>query len=80
MDKYVPTDKPGLIRDTQTQAVISSDRQGLLEYRRRAKALKENQDKIESINTVKDDVNNLKNEMGEIKELLLKLISTKDND
>ena len=73
--QYVKTDQPGLVRDTFSQAIISTDHSKLSNYRRRASLLKENQNKIESINTVKEDLNNLKEEMAEIKSLLLQIVS-----
>ena len=79
-EKYVPTDKPGLVRDTFSQAIISSDDNALQEYRIRARKIKENQSKIESINTVKDEMNILKDEMGEIKNLLKQIILDKENN
>jgi hypothetical protein len=79
--KYVPTDKSGLVRDTFSRAIISSDDKALQEYRIRAQKIKENQTKIESINTVKEEMDILKDEMGEIKNLLKQIISrTKENN
>jgi len=78
-EKYVPTDKPGLVRDTYSKAIISSDNKALQEYRIRAQKIKENQIKIESINTVKEDMNNLKEEMADIKGLLMQIISKENN-
>ena len=80
-EKYVPTDKPGLIRDTYSKAIISTDNKALQEYRIRARKIKENQIKIESINTVKEEMDIIKEEMGEIKNLLKQIISgTKENN
>jgi len=73
-NKYVPTDKSGLVRDTYSKAIISSDNKALQEYRIRAQKIKENQSKIESINTVKEEIDILKDEMGEIKSLLNQII------
>ena len=78
---YIKTDKPGLFRDMFSRAIVSSDGKALAEYRKRASLLKENQSKIESINTVKDEMDILKEEMGEIKNLLKQIISvTKENN
>jgi hypothetical protein len=78
--RYVPTDKPGLIRDTFTQAILSSDTTALYEYRIRAQKIKENHSKLESINTVKDDMDILKDEMSEIKNLLKQIILDKETN
>ena len=78
--KYVPTDKAGLVRDTYSKAIISSDHKALQEYRIRAQKIKENQSKIESINTVKEEMDILKEEMGEIKNLLKQIISGTKED
>ena len=78
--KYVPTDKAGLVRDTFSQAIISSDNKALQEYRIRAQKIKENQSKIESINTVKEEMDVLKDDMVEIKNLLKQIILDKENN
>ena len=58
-DKYVPTDQPGLVRDTHTQAVLSHDEEGLINYRRQAKLLKENHDRLAAqFRNAKDDQQN----------------------
>jgi len=78
--KYVPTDKPGLVRDTFSQAIVSSDNKALQEYRIRAQKIKENHSKLESINTVKDEMSILKDEMSEIKNLLKQIILDKETN
>lgn len=78
--RYVPTDKPGLIRDTFTRAILSSDPMALQEYRIRARKIKENHSKLESINTVKDEMSILKDEMSEIKSLLKQIILDKETN
>jgi hypothetical protein len=79
-NRYVSTDKPGLIRDTFTQALLSSDITALQEYRIRAQKIKENHSKLESINTVKDEMTILKDEMSEIKTLLKQIILDKETN
>jgi|LWDU01.1.fsa_nt_gi hypothetical protein len=79
-NQYVPTDKAGLVRDTYSKAIISSDNKALQEYRIRAQKIKENQSKIESINTVKEEMDILKEEMDEIKNLLKQIISGTKED
>ena len=77
---YVSTDVPGLVRDTNSRAIISTDQRALQNYRNRAKLIKETQTKLESINTVKEELDILKEEMGEIKNLLKQIISSKETD
>ncbi len=72
--RYVPTDVPGLIRDTHSQALINTDVQELSRYRNRVKTHNVNQAKIDSINNVREDIDVLKEEMGEIKTLLKQII------
>lgn len=57
--RYVPTDKVGWIRDTQTGAILSIDRRGQKDYRERAEKYKETQAKINSINTLEESVKEL---------------------
>jgi len=79
--RYIPTDVPGLVRDTHSQAVINADTQKLTSYRNRVKFHNANQAKLDSINNVREDIDVLKDEMGEIKNLLKQIISeTKESD
>ena len=75
--RYVPTDCSGLIRDTRTNAVLSSDLQALHAHRERINSLKKNQVRPNDINKIKDEVDIIKNEMSEIKNLLKDLISSR---
>lgn len=63
--------KPQLVRDMRSRAVINTDR-GLLEQRVREK------ERIVEFQQVNNDINNLKNEMSEIKSLLMQLISSNE--
>jgi len=76
--KYVKTDQPGLVRDTYSQALVATDQRALMQYRERVEQFKKNQDKINSINTVKDDLDGLKKEMNEIKNLLVQIVNSKE--
>jgi hypothetical protein len=80
--RYIPTDVPGLVRDTHSQAIINTDMQELARYRDRVKNHNVNQAKLDSINNVREDIDVLKDEMGEIKTLLKQIIllETKEND
>lgn len=58
--RYVPTDKIGWIRDTHTGAILSVDQRGQKDYRERLQKFKETQAKINSINTLQTEVEELK--------------------
>ena len=59
------------VKDTTTQAVINSDRKAYIAYMKRVREKQKDNDKLrDSIR----DVNSLKSEMYEIKELLLKVV------
>tara|TARA_B100000131_G_scaffold257296_1_gene252265 strand:- start:370 stop:624 length:255 start_codon:yes stop_codon:yes gene_type:complete len=77
---YVKTDNPSYVRDTNSNAVINSDMQALMRHRERVKQLKANQSKIDSINNVKEDIDSLRDEMSEIKELLKLALEAKDKN
>tara|TARA_Y100000592_G_scaffold49050_1_gene77615 strand:- start:631 stop:885 length:255 start_codon:yes stop_codon:yes gene_type:complete len=77
---YVKTDNPSYVRDTNSNAVINSDMQALTRHRERVKQLKANQSKIDSINNVKEDIDSLRDEMSEIKELLKLALEAKDKN
>ena len=72
--KYVKTDHPGLVRDTYSRAIVSSDQKALVQYRERAAQFKKTQDKINSLHNVKTDLDELKKEMEEIKNLLVQIV------
>lgn len=59
------------VKDTTTQAVINSDRKAYLAYMNRIRQKQEQNDKLRD---VVRDINSLKAEMYEIKELLKKAI------
>ena len=59
------------VKDTTTQAVINSDRKAYIAYMKRVREKQKENDKLRDIIR---DVNSLKAEMYEIKELLLKVV------
>lgn len=59
------------VKDTTTQAVINSDRKAYIAYMKRVREKQQENDKFRDIIR---DVNSLKAEMYEIKELLLKVV------
>jgi RNA binding exosome subunit len=60
-------------RDLYSRAVLNTDTDGLLRYRlQKQKALRDNQS-IHDIIIVKEELSSLKNELRDIKEMLLKI-------
>jgi hypothetical protein len=67
---HVKTEKPGLIRDLNTKAVINtniSDYYSLIEKRKQAK----------TIQTVQQQIDSLKGEFQELKDLITQLVNGK---
>ena len=64
-------DEPGYVRDLNSRAILNVDSSGLEAYKlqKRARLNQKNQ-----INRLTDDVNQLKEEMSEIKNLLVRLL------
>ena len=78
-ERYVPTDHEGLIRDTETKAVLATDISALKNHRKKRELLKKQKDKLDSINNIKEDVDELKADISEIKNLLKTImLSNKD--
>jgi len=59
--------EPGYVKDKSCQAIISTDNSGLEAYRARRKR---EQDKL-------DEINNLKQDVAEIKDLLRQILGSK---
>ena len=78
--KYVETDQKGLIRDTETQALISTDSIALINYRKKKEIFKKQQAKLDSINTIKKEIDELKDDVSDIKNLLQSLLLSQGNN
>lgn len=65
--RYVPTEKRGWVRDTETGAIISVDRRGRSEHMEQASR--------QAAKT--DELNSLKDEVSQLKELVTQLIEDK---
>tara|TARA_R110000868_G_scaffold160403_1_gene389951 strand:+ start:900 stop:1127 length:228 start_codon:yes stop_codon:yes gene_type:complete len=63
-----------LVRDTYSKAILNTDRKALEEYRRQRELIRK---EIEEKKEMKDRVENLENNMQEIKSLLLELVQRK---
>lgn len=68
MSTYIKTDKPGLMRDPMTKAIINTD---ISEYER----LLEKRQQSKQIQTVQQQIDSLKNEFSDLKSLILQLIN-----
>ena len=66
--RYVKTDAENFIRDRRTAAVLNTDRDSLLVY-------KKERERILRADSIVEDVNSLKKEFSEIKDLLLQLVN-----
>ena len=75
---YVKTDNPAYVRDTNSNGIVNSDMQALTRHREKVKQFKANQSKIDSINNVKEDIDSLRDEISEIKNLLKLVVEAKD--
>lgn len=64
-------DNPGLVRDSQTNAVLSVDNKSLQAYRRSREI---NKKKALEYDTITQDISNLKAELNEIKDLLVQMV------
>ena len=60
-------DTPNLVRDMQNQAVLNSDSDGL-------KAYKLKREKQQEINSAVDDINNIKQDINELKTLMQRIL------
>ena len=69
--KRVVEQNRSFVKDMRTNAVVNSDRKAYLAYMNRIRQKQEQNDKLRD---VVRDINSLKAEMYEIKELLLKVI------
>jgi hypothetical protein len=68
---YLRVEGTKLVRDTRSGAIINQDKNGLDEYLNKRRALESQK---EEINNVKSEVKVLREDITEIKSLLLKLL------
>lgn len=57
-------------------ALLNTDDEGLKGYREARRRILDNQHKIAQINNIQDDVNSLKTELSELKQLLIKVLES----
>ena len=62
------TDNPKLIRDTFSQAIVTTDNDALAAYKAKKRQSRQIQD-------MSEDINNIRDEMRELKSLLVQLVN-----
>jgi len=77
MKKYTPVEgRSGLYRDSESAAIINRDKKAYLAYMQRKK---DAENKNLELNKMKEDIDNVKGELGEIKGLLSTLVQKLNN-
>ena len=77
MKNYTPVEgKSGLYRDSESSAIINRDKKAYLAYMQRKK---DEENKNLELNKMKEDIDNVKGELGEIKGLLSTLVQKLNN-
>ena len=77
MKNYTPVEgKSGLYRDSESSAIINRDKKAYLAYMQRKK---DAENKNLELNKMKEDLDNVKGELGEIKGLLSTLVQKLNN-
>ena len=77
MSNYIPVEgQKGLYRDNDTAAIVNRDKNAYKSYMARKKAL---ESKNNELNKMKEDLDNVKGELGEIKDLLSTLVQKLNN-
>ena len=77
MTNYTPVEgSSSLYRDTESTAIINRDKKAYLDYMKRKKIA---ENKNLELNKMKEDLDNVKGELGEIKGLLSTLVQKLNN-
>ena len=77
MTNYTPVEgKSGLFRDSESTAIINRDKKAYLAYMQRKK---DAENKNLELDQMKQDIDNVKGELGEIKDLLSTLVQKLNN-
>ena len=77
MKNHTPVEgKSGLFRDSDSTAIINRDKKAYLDYMKRKKIA---ENKNLELNKMKEDLDNVKGELGEIKGLLSTLVQKLNN-
>ena len=77
MTNHIPVEgKIGLYRDSDSTAIINRDKKAYLDYMKRKKIA---ESKNSELDQMKEDLNNVKSELGDIKGLLSTLVQKLNN-
>ena len=77
MTKHIPVEgKSGFYRDSDSTAIINKDKKAYIAYMERKKVV---ENKNSELNQMKEDLDNVKNELGDIKGLLSTLVQKLNN-
>ena len=77
MTNHIPVEgKVGLYRDSDSTAIVNRDKKAYLDYMKRKKIAEE---KNSELCKMKEDLDNVKGELGEIKDLLSTLVQKLNN-
>ena len=77
MSDYIPVEgNSGLYRDSESTAIINKDKKAYLAYMERKKIA---EGKNSELNQMKEDLDNVKSELGDIKGLLSTLVQKLNN-
>ena len=77
MKNYIPVEgNSGLYRDSDSTAIVNRDKKAYLAYMERKKIA---ENKNLELNKMKEDLDNVKSELGEIKGLLSTLVQKLNN-
>ena len=77
MSEFVPVEgKSGLYRDSDSTAIVNRDKKSYLAYMQRKKVM---ENKNTELDKMKEDLVNVKNELGDIKGLLSTIVQKLNN-
>ena len=77
MSNHIPVEgKSGFYRDSESTAIINKDKKAYAAYMERKKVV---EDKNSELNQMKEDLDNVKNELGDIKGLLSTIVQKLNN-
>ena len=76
--EVIQTEDPRFVRDLHSKALLNTDRIALENFRQRKKMIAQQEDEWNSIKNKVEELNILKDEMMEIKNLLRQLLSKKE--
>ena len=77
MTKHIPVEgNSGFYRDSESTAIINKDKKAYLAYMQRKKSV---ENKNIELDQMKEDLDNVKGELGDIKDLLSTLVKKLNN-